>query len=204
LRGARGQAALVFLLLLLVNLPWVVSRVLDPAHETNPGIEPYYKMSLALTVIGMLVSGPVYLGYAGYFLKMARGEKAVLKDLLEGFKYSLETLLLEFFTGLFIFLWGLLLIVPGIVKSLSYSMAYFIMHDNPGMKPLEAIERSREMMKGKELAYLLFLLGFTGWILLGVLTAGIGFFWVYPYMHLSAANFYENLKRGGRGKERAG
>jgi uncharacterized membrane protein len=201
LRGAKGQAALVFLVFCLMNFPGILFTVLDSYHELYPGLLSYYKISIALTILMALISGPLYLGFAGYFLKRARGEKAVVKDLLEGFKYSMESFLLVLFSGIFIFLWSLLLIVPGIMKSLSYSMAFFIMYDNPGMKPLEAIKRSRDMMKGNKLDYLVFLPGFTGWILLGVLTAGIGFFRVYPYMYLSAANFYENLKRAGRGND---
>ena len=74
-------------------------------------------------------------------------------------------------------------------------MAYYIMNDNPYIKPIEAINKSKAMMKGYKGKYFLLGLSFIGWYLLGILTLGIGYIWLTPYVGLSTANFYENLKQ---------
>jgi uncharacterized membrane protein len=92
-------------------------------------------------------------------------------------------------------LWSCFLIVPGIIKALGYSMAYYILYDNPGMKPFEAMKRSQNMMMGYKWKYVKLGLSFFGWILLIVLTLGIGYFWLYPYNSLTFGNFYEKKKK---------
>jgi uncharacterized membrane protein len=88
----------------------------------------------------------------------------------------------------------LLLIVPGIVKSFSYSMSYFILRDNPGMGSSKAITASRNMMKGYKGKLFGLYLSFLGWAILCVLSLGIGYLWLVPYMMQTIANFYEELK----------
>jgi len=140
-------------------------------------------------------SGPFALGFAGFFLKRILGGEIAVKNIFDGFSRFFRSFLVMFFTSLFTILWSLLLIIPGIIKGLGYSMAFYIMYDNPDIKPLEAIKESQIMMKGYKWKYFLLQLSFIGWIILASLTLGIGFFWLSPYMNLSMANFYENLKR---------
>ena len=91
-------------------------------------------------------------------------------------------------------LWALLLIVPGIIKAISYSQTNFILKDQPELKYNAAIERSMAMMKGHKMEYFLLNLSFIGWILLGILTFGIGMLWVSPYMITTQAHFYDYVK----------
>ena len=130
-----------------------------------------------------------------YFLNKARGESAEFENLFDGFKVFIRSFLLCLLEFVFIMLWTLLFIVPGIIKSFSYSMAYFILKDNPDIGANEAITRSRKMMAGHKGKLFLLYLSFIGWILLCCLTLGIGILWLYPYMTLSVANFYEDLKK---------
>lgn len=95
---------------------------------------------------------------------------------------------------LFTMLWMLLLIVPGVIKSYSYAMTMFIAKDNPQMGANECINRSMVMMEGNKMKLFLLDLSFIGWILLGILSLGIGMFWVLPYYYSSRAKFYEELK----------
>ena len=92
------------------------------------------------------------------------------------------------------FLWTLLLIVPGIIKALSYSMTSFVLYDNPEMKNNEAIELSMKMMDGHKTALFWLYLTFIGWGILCIFTFGIGYFWLAPYMQASLAQFYEEVK----------
>jgi uncharacterized membrane protein len=89
----------------------------------------------------------------------------------------------------------LLLIVPGIIAALSYSMTYFIIAENDSIGSLEAITKSKEMMRGNKWKLFCLCCRFLGWILLCILTIGIGFLWLYPYMMVSFAKFYDDIKR---------
>jgi uncharacterized membrane protein len=147
-------------------------------------------------VIGPLVlSGPLTLGFIGYYMKKARGESVKLGNLFDGFKLFGTSFLLYLLECIFIILWTCLLIIPGIIKSFSYSMAFYILRDNPEIGALEAITRSRKMMAGYKGKLFGLYLSFIGWGLLCCLSLGIGFLWLCPYVSLSVANFYENLKQ---------
>jgi uncharacterized membrane protein len=146
--------------------------------------------------IGLLIiGGPLSLGYYGYFLRKARGETVSFGSLFDGFDNFGKAFLLFLFRGIFIALWSLLLFIPGIVKSFSYSMAYFILKDNPNMDALDAITASRKMMNGYKGKLFCLHLSFIGWALLCGLTFGIGYLWLSPYITLSVSNFYEDLKK---------
>ena len=100
-----------------------------------------------------------------------------------------------FLKSLFTFLWGLLFIIPGIIKSYSYKMVPYILADNPGISATEAITRSREMMNGNKGKAFLLDLSFFWWILLGIITCGlVGVFWTNPYIASTHAALYEELK----------
>jgi uncharacterized membrane protein len=149
-----------------------------------------------IVVVGPLVlGGPFALGFAAYYLKKARGEPVKLKNLFEGFKLFGASFLLFLLESVFLSLWTCLFIIPGAVKSLSYSMAFYILRDNPDIKAAEAISRSRKMMLGYKRKLFLLYLSFIGWYLLCCLSLGIGFLWLFPYINLSVANFYEDLKQ---------
>ena len=95
---------------------------------------------------------------------------------------------------IFIALWSLLLIIPGIVKSLSYAMTPYILEENPELSANEAIDRSRAMMRGHKYDLLWLYLSFIGWFLLSFLTLGIGLLWLIPYVETAQAAFYEDVK----------
>jgi uncharacterized membrane protein len=95
---------------------------------------------------------------------------------------------------LFVALWTLLLIVPGIIAALSYSMTYFIIAEDSSISASEAITKSKKMMKGNKWKLSCLGFRFTGWFLLAMLSFGIGFLWVGPYMYVSYAKFYDDLK----------
>lgn len=135
------------------------------------------------------------MGYAitVVFLGFLRGKKLEVKDL---FKYypSGRVWILSILTAIYTLLWALLLLIPGIIKSYSYSMAPYILKDNPEMDAEEAIVESMKMMKGYKMKLFLLDLSFIGWIILALLTLGLGFLLLYPYMSTARATFYEELK----------
>lgn len=151
------------------------------------------------TGIGSLVSLlllPLSWGFAVAFLSNARGveDPFSISRMFDGYRdfgRIFTTMLLQMF---YLIMWTLLLIIPGIIKSFSYSMTSFILRDNPEMKNNEAIELSMKMMDGHKADYFWLQLTFVGWAILCFFTFGIGYFWLIPYMQASVAQFYEEVK----------
>ena len=104
-----------------------------------------------------------------------------------------RTFTVALLTNIFTLLWTLLLIIPGIIKGYSYAMTYYIAQDNPELGADECINKSITLMNGHKMDLFLLDLSFIGWLLLGVLSCGIGLLWVIPYMQTSRAIFYEEL-----------
>ena len=125
---------------------------------------------------------------------MTNNEKIKVSGLIEGYKRSGACIILTLLIQVFVMLWSLLLVIPGIIKSLSYSMAFYILADNPEMSAMEALNESKEIMKGHKWEYFVLNLSFILWILLGVITLGLGFIYVMPYMRTTTANFYNSIK----------
>jgi len=91
--------------------------------------------------------------------------------------------------------WSLLFVIPGIVAAYRYSMATYIMAENPGMQATEAIERSKALMDGRKGDLFCLDLSFIGWAILASITFGIGYLWLIPYIYTAYAAFYETLKK---------
>lgn len=92
----------------------------------------------------------------------------------------------------------MLFLIPGIIKSYSYAQANFIYYDileGTGQKPgyLECITASRRLMNGYKGQLFWLDLSFIGWHILAVLTCGIGYLWLNPYIYATKAAFYNNL-----------
>lgn len=142
----------------------------------------------------LVVIGAFQLSIAAFFLTISRGGKGDLGQMFWGFKHlgtALGTFLLMM---LFIYLWMLLLIIPGIIAAYAYSMTFFILADDPNIGCMEALRKSKQMMQGKKGKLFCLVCRFIGWYLLCCLTLGIGLLWLSPYMHVSFAKFYDDLK----------
>lgn len=144
-------------------------------------------------VSNILVAG-FTLGLTIVYLKLAKSEDISIGNVFAGFDDLWTAIKAQFFTGLFIFLWSLLLIIPGIIKAFSYSMTFFILAENKGMPVLKAITLSRKMMDGHKLDFLLLSLSFFGWFLLELFTFGLAAIWVHPYCIATYSNFYLSVK----------
>ena len=155
---------------------------------------------LAFTLGSALVCIPLAWGFVVMFLDFIRGSKLRVGNLFDGYRDSwmrifTTYLLVEIYT----FLWMLLLVVPGIIKALSYSQTFFIMKDNPELSNNAAIEESMRMMDGHKMELFMLFLSFIGWGILAILTFGIGFLFLVPYVYTTMAHFYEQLKAEGNG-----
>ncbi|MCK5782575.1 MAG: DUF975 family protein [Flavobacteriales bacterium] len=145
-------------------------------------------------VIALIIGGPLSFGMAKVSLAYSRGYKVELEMLFDGFKNFVNTFLAYLLISVFTMLWLLLLIVPGIIKGISYSMTFFIMNDEPELKAMEAIDKSMAMMNGYKMKYFLLLLLFFVLMILSALLAFIPLLWLIPYMYVTFAKFYEDIK----------
>ena len=104
-----------------------------------------------------------------------------------------KAFLVPFLVGLFTYLWTLLLIIPGVIMAYAYSMAVFVANDNPELSAMDAIKKSREMMRGHKWDLFVLDLSFIGWILLSMLTCGLGIIFLLPYLEMAHVEFYREL-----------
>ncbi|MBQ5486783.1 MAG: DUF975 family protein [Bacteroidales bacterium] len=147
--------------------------------------------------LGMiLVIGPFLVGYVNSFKKLLveGDDRITANSFREGFKPYWRSVWAYLFRGILITLWSLLLVIPGIIKSLSYAMTMYIVKDHPELTVNEAIDLSKDMMYGHKYDLFYLYISFIGWYLLSILTLGIGTFWLMPYIQTAQASFYEDVK----------
>lgn len=156
----------------------------------------YSAISSFTGIGGLIVGGPLVIGYIAVILTIIRGGDAKIEQVFENFSGRfVSNMALFVLESLYLMLWFMLFFIPGIVKSYSYAMTYYIQCDNPEMGANEVITRSRQMMDGHKWQLFCLHFSFIGWILLCMLTCGLLTFMVTPYMNAATAAFYENLKR---------
>lgn len=151
----------------------------------------------AYTVIGsILLMGPIEYGLCRVLTKTARGKNEIdFANLFDAFKEDFgSAVALGFLKNLFIVLWSLLLIIPGIIKSYSYAMSTFIQQDAEDKNWKTCIDQSRELMNGKKWKLFCLDLSFIGWYIVGFLCLGVGVLFVEPYHQQARAEFYEDIK----------
>lgn len=153
---------------------------------------------LVITVVGcllrLLVFNPLEVGCRGFFTRNSEAP-AELSEIKVGFNPYGRSVGAMFLRDLFLFLWSLLFIVPGIIKVYSYRMVPYILADDPTISGKDAITLSRQMMDGQKWKTFVLDLSFIGWDILSCLTLGIlGLFYVNPYKHATGAELYQALK----------
>ena len=157
--------------------------------------DPSTTVGYSSSIITLLLI-PFTIAASGYYLNHIRGFNPEWKSLYkEGIDNYGSYLVTGVLVNVFTFLWSLLFVVPGIIKSLAYSQAKYVIHDNPRLKGKEAIEISKRMTNGFKGDLFSMYLSFIGWYILVGLTGGILSIYVTPYVETTAAMYYENLKR---------
>ncbi|PDZ66665.1 hypothetical protein CON30_15870 [Bacillus cereus] len=150
-------------------------------------------------ILYIVVQSVMSYGYYTITLRLAKNESTTIGDLFAGFNSNniFRAMKLGILQTIFISLWSLLFIVPGIIKFFSYSMAYYIMLENPECTASEAIKKSKMMMKGHKLDLFITWLSFIGWFILGslvgIFTLNLPYLWITPYYTTTVSHFYLNL-----------
>ncbi len=179
----KGKIGILFVITLVIG---IVSSVASAVLSLIPVVG-----SLLATII---VTPAFSLSMVRVYLLVIKDQKPEVKDAFSGFDDFWSAFKVTLLVGLFTFLWSLLFIIPGIVKSISYSMSMFILAENKGKSALECINESKQMTEGHKAELFVLGLSFIGWMLLGVITLGIAYIWVIPYMETTFANAYQSLK----------
>jgi uncharacterized membrane protein len=146
------------------------------------------------TLVGIFITPIMVYGLFVFFLRNIRGEQVSIKGLFVGFSHYGSVLSTMLLMHLYIILWSLAGIIPGIIKAYAYALTPYILHDHPEMGANDVITRSAELMNGHKRQLFLMDLSFAGWGLLCILSLGVGFLWLIPYMQSARAAFYEEVK----------
>lgn len=147
------------------------------------------------SLVASIVITPAFtLSLVRVYMDVVKGNTPKAADAFCGFDDFWSAFKVTFLTGLFTFLWSLLFVIPGIIKSLSYSMSVYILAENKGKAALECINESKQMTEGHKMDLFVLGLSFIGWALLCVITFGIAAIWVVPYMQATYVNAYNSLK----------
>ena len=154
----------------------------------------YSKVFSCTFLLEIFLLFPLVVSYLNSFRKLLVNEdNRIVRNALDFSNYwhKVGAIILAY---VLIFLWSMLLVIPGIIKTFSYAMTPFILDEYPELGPSEAIHRSRMMMKGHKFDLFWLWLSFIGWGILNIFTAGIGSLWLMPYMYTSTAAFYQEVK----------
>lgn len=166
-------------------------------HMPHVGFFPGLLILVIALMIAMLAAG-----YMGYCLKVSRGDETRFMDIFRSFDHFGTALGIAVLQWIYIFLWTLLLVIPGIIAAYRYSQAYYIMYDHPEYSAARCLRESSLMMKGRKWELFVLDLSFIGWrILNSILSAfvGIGFLDIYiqPFYGITRAEFYNLFSANG-------
>ncbi|MDR2569748.1 MAG: DUF975 family protein [Oscillospiraceae bacterium] len=153
-----------------------------------------------LALLLLLLQPVLDVGFMSICLKTGRIQAADYKDLFDGFLFFTKVISIFIITVILIFLWSLLLFIPGIIASYKYRQAYYILLDDPNKSALQCINESRLLMHGHKLDLFLLDISFIGWYLLDLVVimliplpfaVPVVSVWLAPYIGLSRAAFYD-------------
>ncbi len=150
-------------------------------------------IALALAVVYFILGSFVGVGYAQFNLNLVDRKEANFDSLFAYFSYWKTTAATRLLQGVYVFLWSLLFIIPGILAGYSYAMTDYILAENPNIRATEAIEQSKALMCGNRFRLFCLQFSFIGWDILATLAFGIGHLWLAPYKQAATAAFYREI-----------
>ena len=152
-------------------------------------------ISIIFTIAQFIVGSAVGVGYAKFNLDLVDFYPPSVGTLFSRFRQIGTAVCANLLAGLHVMLFMLLLIVPGIIVAFNYAMVNYVLADNPRLDAREALAESKRIMKGHRFKFFCLNLSFLGWSFLSVLTLGVGFIWLVPYVEASHAAFYREINR---------
>ena len=186
LEGKWGTAAVATLIIAIITGGISTVITLPMGSDTVAG--------LSTNGIWSLLCLPLEWGFTVYFLSLIRQEDIRYERLFEGYKDFIRTFLMEFLYCLAVAVGTCLFIVPGIILGIGLCMAPYILKDDPQISAMDSLMKSWQMTRGHKMKLFWLGLSFIGWIILSLMTLGIGFFLLAPYMEATFAHYYEDIK----------
>lgn len=195
LRGNWANALVATIILIALALFFSSNNAINSYYQRIV-INPF--IGYSLTFISMFVLLPLAVGYSNSMrVLLETGDNRLTNNSFSlGFGNWLHVVWGMILSTIYIFLWTLLLIIPGIIKSYSYALTPYILVEHPEMSANEAIEESMRLMDGHKFDLFYLQLSFIGWAILSILSLGLGFFWLIPYQMTAQAVFYRDIKNG--------
>ena len=144
-------------------------------------------------IVSVLISALISVGYAQFNIDLIDGVKPRIVTMFSKGKQVGTAIVANILVFLRVLVGIILFIIPGIIAAYQYAMVNYIIAENPGIKAREALQMSKEMMRGNKFRFFLLGLSFIGWSIVVVLTFGIAAIWVGPYMQASFAAFYKDI-----------
>ena len=179
-----------FLVGLTIATPSFLAEILTEIGSYEVGsIE-----DISLGLVSMLIAAPLSLGFSVYTLNLFRNGSANYNNVFDGFNSLGKALGVYFLMILLVILGIVLLIVPGFILGLGFSMSYFVLIDKPELGIVDTLKESWRIMKGNKTKLLGLFLRFIPWFILGFLCLFLGAIFVLPWMQVASASFYEEIK----------
>lgn len=181
----------------------IIFLALTLFFSSNDAINSYYQrivinpfIGYSLSFVSLFVLLPLAAGYSNSMrVLLETGDNRLTNNSFSlGFGNWLHVVWGMILSTIYIFLWTLLLIIPGIIKSYSYALTPYILVEHPEMSANEAIEESMRLMDGHKFDLFYLQLSFIGWAILSILSLGLGVFWLIPYQMTAQAAFYRDIK----------
>ena len=170
-----------------------IATILSWGSFADPS-EPVHFVPHGGLLFTAFISMPILIGICRFFLHNHFGVTE-FGTVFSGFQMNyLNGVGAMFVTNLFVFLWLLLLVIPGLIKSFEYSMVPFLLADNPSLPGSRAREISRMLTNGEKWNIFVLELSFLGWCLLGLLCFAVGIFFVVPYFNATLTELYIYLR----------
>ena len=172
---------------------------------TNGGVDSevgaFILASLPIIIIASLFAAVIYfalgsfigVGYAKFNLNLVDKKNAAFETLFEYFSHWKTTTIARLLRALYVFLWSLLFIIPGIVAGFSYAMTDYILAEDPELTADEAISQSKSIMMGNKWRFFCLQFSFIGWDILATIAFGVGHLWLTPYKQAAYAAFYREV-----------
>lgn len=182
--NVKGKIGILFLISLIIGLVSLGAGFLL-------GLIP----EIGSLISAIVVTPALSLSLIRVYLMVVRGQEVKAGDAFCGFNNFWGAFKVTFLVGIYTFLWSLLFVIPGIIKSIEYSLAMYIYSDNPTMGANDCIARSKEWTEGYKLKIFVYALYYSLLFFLGAFTLGIAYIWIIPYTNAHFANLYEEIKK---------
>ena len=176
-----------------------LSGALEVSYQGEIGLvdsvpREVWPMMLTITIVtallALVIGGSIRLGICTFHLNLFHRREARFGDLFSNFDRLGRGFCMQFVTGLFVFLWGLLLFIPGIIASYRYAMVPYLMAEFPDLGVMDAIRESKRLMHGNKWRLYCLRLSYIGWSFLSLMTGWIGDLWLVPYQYAGDTAFY--------------